>query len=110
METSFAMGIDESVVRKDLVENHQTWTNAQGSNFESVDIFGFGPVAVTSWTSTYTNSGVCGSAELATKEKGDLMFEEAVTRLTEWGDEFHARQYPARTDHHVRPPTTDVPG
>ena len=119
LETAFAMGIDESVVRKDLVKNHQTWTNAQGSKFESVDLFGFGPVAVTSWTSTYTDSGVCGSPELATKEKGDLLFAipselhfEAVShaRLTEWGDEFHARNYPGRTDHHVRPPTTDVPG
>ena len=110
LETSFAMGIDDSVVRKDKVKNHQTWTNAQGSKFESVDLFGFGPVAVTSWTSTYTDSGVCGSPELATVDKGELLFEEAVTRLTEWGDEFHARQYPGRTDHHVLPPTTDVPG
>ena len=110
VETSLALGIDESMVRKDLVESHRTWTTAQESKFESVDLFGFGPVAVTNWTSTYTETGVCGSAGLATVEKGKLLFEEAVTRLTEWGDEFHARQYPARKDHHSRPPTTDVPG
>ena len=97
-------------MRKDLVESHRTWTTAQESKFESVDLFGFGPVAVTNWTSTYTETGVCGSAGLATVEKGKLLFEEAVTRLAEWGDEFHARQYPARKDHHGRPPTTDVPG
>ena len=110
VETSLALGIDESMVRKDLVESHRTWTTAQESKFESVDLFGFGPVAVTNWTSTYTETGVCGSAGLATVEKGKLLFEEAVTRLAEWGDEFHARQYPARKDHHGRPPTTEVPG
>ena len=110
LETSLALRLDESAVRKDLVESRQTWTNAQESRFESVDLFGFGPVAVTSWTSTYTETGVCGSAGLATAEKGELVFEEAVTRLAEWGDEFYARSYPARTDHHLNPPTTPVPG
>ena len=47
---------------------------------------------------------MCGSAGLATVEKGKFLFEEAVTRLAEWGDEFHARHYPARKDHHGRPP------
>lgn len=110
LETSLALRLDENMVRKDLVESHQTWTNAQGSKFESVDIFGFGPVAVTGWTSTYTETGVCGSAELATVDKGELLFEEAVSRLAEWGDEFHARKYPPRTDHHSEPPTIPVPG
>ena len=110
LETSLALGIDESMVRMDLAKNHQTWTNAQGSRFESVDLFGFGPVAVTNWTSTYTETGVCGSPELASVKKGKLLFEEAVTRSTEWSDEFHARQYPARKDHHFRLPTTSVPG
>ena len=71
VETSLALGIDESMVRKDLVESHRTWTTAQESKFESVDLFGFGPVAVTNWTSTYTETGVCGSAGLATVEKGE---------------------------------------
>ena len=110
LETSLALRLDESLVRKDLIKSHETWTNAQRSEFESVDLFGSGPVAVTSWTSTYTETGVCGSAALATAEKGELLFEEAVNRLTEWGDEFYARRYPTRTDHHRQPPTTPVPG
>lgn len=83
LETSLALRLDESLVRQDLVRSHETWTNAQRSKFEHVDLFGSGPVAVTSWTSTYTRTGVCGSAELATAEKGELVFEEAVTRLAE---------------------------
>ena len=112
VETSLALGIDESMVRKDLVESHRTWTTAQESKFESVDLFGFGPVAVTNWTLVRTpRRGVCGSAGLATVEKGEATVRGGGDAAgPEWGDEFHARQYPGRTDHHVRPPTTDVPG
>ncbi len=109
-ETSFAMGLDESQVRKELIESHETWTNAQKSKFESIDLFGFGPISIMNWTSAYTERGVCGEAELATREKGELIFEEAVSRLTEWADEFHVRQYPSRKDHHVRKPDTPLPG
>ena len=70
--------------------------------------FAAGPVSMSTWTSTYTERGVCGDATLATKEKGQLLFEEAITRLIEWADEFHNRQFNDRADHHLRPPTTPV--
>ena len=91
-------------------ENHLTWTNRQKSKFEYTDLFGSGPVSISTWTSTYTDKGICGAAAMATKEKGEIIFDEAVGNLIEWADEFHARQYQPRVDHHTRTPTTEVPG
>ena len=91
-------------------EDHETWTNANRSKFQWVDLFAAGPVSISTWTSTYTETGICGDPTLATREKGRLLFEEAVTRLIEWADEFYAREFKPRVDHHVRKPTTPVPG
>ncbi len=109
-ETSLALHLDETVVNMELAEDHETAINAFKSKFQWVDLFAAGPVSMSTWTSTYTERGVCGDATLATKEKGRLLFEEAVTRLIEWADEFHSRQFNDRVDHHVRTPTTPVPG
>ena len=109
-ETSLALHLDETLVDMDGAEDHETWTNANRSKFQYVDLFAVGPVSISTWTSTYTEKGVCGDPTLATREKGRLLFEEAVTRLIEWADEFHAREFKPRVDHHVRKPTTPVPG
>ena len=109
-EASLGLYLDESLVEMSEAENHLTWTNRQKSRFEYVNLFGTGPVSLSNWTSTYTDKGICGAAAMATKEKGKIIFEEAVGNLIEWADEFHAREYPQRVDHHTSKPTTEVPG
>jgi creatinine amidohydrolase len=109
-ESSLGLHLDESLIEMGEAESHVTWTNRQKSKFEYVDLFHVGPVSISGWTSTFTEKGICGAAELATKEKGEVIFEEAVSNLIEWADEFHAREFPPRVDHHTRKPTTDVPG
>lgn len=109
-ETSIALHMDESLVNMEFAENHETWTDANHSKFHWVDLFGAGPVSISNWTSTYTDKGICGDAALATREKGRLLFEEAVRRLIEWAAEFHAREFQARVDHHSRAPSTEAPG
>ena len=109
-ESSLGLYLDDELVDMTQAKSELTWTNQQKSKFEFVDLFGVGPVSLSNWTSTFTESGVSGAAELATKEKGETIFEEAVGNLIEWADEFHSRDYQTRVDHHSSPPTTDVPG
>ena len=109
-ETSLALYLDESLVKKELATNDQTWTNLNESKFHWVDLYGAGPVSISNWSSSYMEKGIAGWAAEGTKEKGEMLFEESVNRICEWADEFHAREYPPRVDHHTRKPTTDVPG
>ena len=51
-----------------------------------VDLFGAGPATVISWTSSYSETGVLGEAELATAEKGRQAYEEAVKQLVRFVD------------------------
>lgn len=109
-ETSIALHMDESLVKKDQIQSHETWTTANHSNFHWVDLFGAGPVSISNWTSTYTETGVCGEAGRGTRDKGERLFEEAVNRVLEWADEFHARQFRPRVDHHLSKPTIPLHG
>ena len=60
------------------------------SKFRWVDLWAAGPVAITSWTSEYTESGICGEAHLATPEKGRMIFDEAVKNLIAFTNEWMA--------------------
>jgi creatinine amidohydrolase len=55
--------------------------NEEDSPFNWVDLFAAGPSTVVSWTSSYSETGVLGDAELATAEKGRQAYEEAVKQL-----------------------------
>ena len=109
-ETSVALHLDEEAVRVDLAENQVTDTNRQNSRFHWVDLFAAGPIKMDSWTSTYAEDGTQGAAAMATAEKGKLIFEEAVTNIVEFAEEFAAREFLPRTDHHTAPPTIPPPG
>lgn len=64
---------------------------------------------VTSWTGSYSESGVLGEAELATPEKGRVAFEEAVTRLCGFIEEWTAVPVPTRKENHRTEPTMPMP-
>ena len=68
-----------------------------------------GPGTVVSWTSSYSETGVLGEAELATKEKGRRAYEEAVRQLVTFVRWFKDRPKDQRRDRHRRPPTIPIP-
>ncbi len=109
LETSAYLYLDETNVRKNLIADEQIAFNADHSDYQWCDLFGSGPAPLTSWTSTYTRSGVCGAAQLATREKGQAAVHEAARQLARLVLEFGGRPKPARKDHHARPPSFPMP-
>src|SRR5947209_991522 len=70
LETSLYLYLDGDNVRKDLTKSGTISFNDEENEFQWVDLFGAGPASIISWTSSYSDSGVLGDAELGTPEKG----------------------------------------
>ena len=62
-----------------------------------------------SWTSSYSDTGVLGEAELATPEKGRQAYEEAVKQLVRYVTWWKDRPKDVRKDRHRKPPTMPIP-
>jgi creatinine amidohydrolase len=67
LETSMYLYLDEDNVRKDKIKSGTISINHEESPFNYVDLFGQGPATIVSWTSGYSQTGVLGDAEKATK-------------------------------------------
>lgn len=52
---------------------------------------------------------MAGAAELATAEKGEQAYEEAVTQLGRFVDYFKDRPVDSRRDRHRKTPTMPIP-
>ena len=74
-----------------------------------VDLFAAGPATAVSWTSSYSETGVLGDAELATVEKGHEAYDESVKQLVRFVSWFKDRPKDKRRDLHRKPPTMPVP-
>ena len=109
LETSLYLYLDEDNVRKDKIKNGEISFNKENSPFNYVDLFEQGPATIVSWTSSYSDSGVLGEAELATVEKGELVYNEAVKQLSILCDWFKDRPKDVRKDRHRTPPTMPMP-
>ncbi|RMG38580.1 MAG: creatininase family protein [Planctomycetota bacterium] len=109
LETSLYLFLDEENVRKDQIRNGTISFNEEGSPFNYVDLYGQGPGTVVSWTSSYSDTGVLGEAELASVEKGRRAYEEAVRQLVRFVRYFKNRAKDRRRDRHRRPPTFPIP-
>ena len=109
LETSLYMYLDGDNVRKDLIRSGTISFNADESPFQWVDLFAAGPATVISWTSSYSETGVLGDAELATAEKGREAYEEAVKQLVRFVTWFKDRPKDVRKDWHRKPPTFPIP-
>ena len=83
--------------------------NEEQSPFNWVDLFAAGPATLVSWTSSYSETGVLGEAELANAEKGQQAYEEAVRQLVRFIGWFKERPRDARRDLHRTPPTMPMP-
>jgi creatinine amidohydrolase len=109
LETSLYLYLAEDDVRKDKIKNGQISFHQDESPFNWVDLFAAGPATVVSWTSSYSDTGVLGEAELATKEKGERVYVEAVKQLGRFIDYWYARPKDVRKDRHRTPPTMPMP-
>ncbi|MEO2033255.1 MAG: creatininase family protein [Planctomycetaceae bacterium] len=109
LETSLYLYLDEDNVRKDRIKSGTISFNEDNSPFNWVDLFATGPATTISWTSSYSESGVLGEAELATKEKGEQVYAEAVRQLSAFVSYFHPRTKDVRRDLHRTPPTMPLP-
>jgi creatinine amidohydrolase len=101
--------LDGDNVRTDQIKNGTISFNEDESPFMWVDLFGAGPSTVVSWTSSYSETGVLGEAELATAEKGREAYDEAVKQLVRFVTWWKDRPKDVRRDHHRHPPTMPLP-
>ncbi|MCA9173728.1 MAG: creatininase family protein [Planctomycetales bacterium] len=109
LETSLYLYLAEEDVRKDKIKSDVISFNEECSPFQYVDLYEQGPATVVSWTSSYSESGVLGEAELATVEKGRQVYEEAVRQLVTYVEWFKERPKDQRRDRHRTPPTMPIP-
>ncbi len=109
LETSLYLYLDGNDVRKDQIKSDVISFNEENSPFNWVDLFAAGPATIISWTSSYSATGVLGEAELATAEKGQQVYEEAVKQLVRFVTWFGPRPKDVRRDLHRTPPTMPIP-
>ena len=109
LETSLYLHLDGENVRKDEIRSGTISFNEEESPFMWVDLFAAGPATVISWTSSYSDTGVLGDAELASEEKGRVAYEEAVRQLARFVSWFTDRPADRRRDHHRAAPTMPLP-
>ena len=109
LETSLYLYLDGDNVRKDQVKSDVIRFNEENSPFNWVDLFAAGPATLVSWTSSYSETGVLGEAELASAEKGREAYDEAVKQLTRFVTWFRDRPVDVRRDRHRQPPTMPLP-
>jgi creatinine amidohydrolase len=109
LETSLYLYLDEENVRKDKIKNNVSKLNRDGNPFTWEDLFARGPAALVSWTSTYSEMGVIGEPEFASKEKGAQVYDEAVKQLCDLVEYFRNRPIDSRTRHQARPTSMTIP-
>ena len=109
LETSLYLYLDGDNVRKEQIKSGVINFNEENNPFNWVDLFAAGPAPIISWTSSYSETGVLGDAELATAEKGKEAYEEAVKQLARFVTWFRERPADPRRDRHRRPPTMPMP-
>src|ERR1700712_3476616 len=109
LETSMYLYLDGDNVRKDLIKGGTISFNEEGSPFNWVDLFAAGPATTISWTSSYSDTGVLGEANLASAEKGRVAYDEAVKQLVRFVNWWQPRPKDVRKDFHRRKPTMPTP-
>jgi len=109
LETSLYLYLDEENVRKDKIKSGTISFNEENNPFNWVDLLGAGPGSLISWTSSYSETGVLGDAEKATKEKGERAYNESVKQLCAFVDYFQKRPIDRRHKEQRPQPTMPIP-
>ncbi len=113
LETSMYLHLDPEGVHADRVEGAlpEFVTHVPGGEEWSwLDLtMGAGPAGIIGWTSSYSETGAIGAPELATAEKGQLVFDHAVERFVSLVRWLRSRPIDQRREHHPSLPTFDLP-
>jgi creatinine amidohydrolase len=109
LETAMYLHLDPENVRQDVIKSGDISYNTTKSPYRFTDIYGVGAINITSWTASYSDTGVLGDAEKGTAEKGKAAFEEAVKHLCGFIDEWHPQPPPSRHEAHAQKPTIPMP-
>ncbi|MEX2286300.1 MAG: creatininase family protein [Planctomycetaceae bacterium] len=109
LETSLYLYLDEDNVRKDKIKSGTISFNEENNPFNWVDLLSAGPGSLISWTSSYSETGVLGDAEKATKEKGERAYNESVKQLCAFVEYFQKRPIDVRHKEQRPKPTMPIP-
>ena len=112
LETSMYMHIDGDGVRRDRIRGGlPDYLDLEGGlEWQKVDLtLGSGPTTIVEWTSCTSETGAFGEPELATDEKGRLVFERTTERLVEMVAWFRSRPALPRRELHAEPPPFELP-
>jgi len=107
LETSLMLHLAPRGVRRDRISRQVPYATAE---YYSDLTAGRNLVNTFGWTSATTPSGSFGRPDLATAEKGRLVFEEMVEQLAVFVGALREAPYRPRVDHHLSPPTIPLPG
>jgi creatinine amidohydrolase len=99
IETSLYLYVDESRVQmeKAVREIPDQWAS---SKFFYRDLASGSPILFVDWWTRWNKSGVAGDATVATKEKGEILWEEAIKNLIALAEEFRQIPIVDRVDYH----------
>ncbi|MEO1993731.1 MAG: creatininase family protein [Planctomycetaceae bacterium] len=109
LETSLYLYLSEDDVRHDKIRSGTIKMNTEQNEFNWVDLFAAGPGTLISWTSSYSETGVLGDAELGTREKGARAYDEAVKQLCRFVEYFRERPVDVRHREQRPVPTMAMP-
>ena len=112
LETSMYMHVDPDGVRRDRITGAPPdYLDLEGgTEWQKVDLtLGSGPATIVEWTSCTSETGAFGAPELATDEKGRLVFERSAERLAEMVAWFRTRPDLPRRDRHTELPSVELP-
>ncbi len=107
LETSLMLYLAPEWVKK---ENAGNWSIPQSSKFTFGDAMTPPAVTMVGWTSASGSNGTFGRADLGTAEKGKIIFEETVSALLAFADEFAKAAPRKRVEHHAAQPDIAFPG
>lgn len=97
LETSLVLFLDETLVDKTKLVKE---TNFPVSKYHWRSLLDAPPLSFLDRWSRISETGVVGDATLATKEKGEKLFQVIVDRLVELIEEFRWREIKPAVDHH----------
>lgn len=99
IETSLYLHLDESRVQMDkaVKEIPEAWAD---SKYFFLDLERGAPVLFMDWWTRWNTSGVVGDPTVSTREKGEILWEEAIANLIELAEEFRSFPVEERVDHH----------
>lgn len=112
LETSMYQYLDGENVREDRIDGqlHSFLNIPGGETWTKIDLtLQTGPASIIEWTSATTETGSMGNPELATAEKGELVYNHAVDQLVAMAKWYKGRPDQERVERHAKIPEFELP-